>query len=151
MREGIIRFVTRRNPEPIDVERIALGVHQPWAELILRGVKTVELRRTSTTRLERIYLYATKQNVDSELAENAIREHQLNLEQLPRGLIVGIVEIVAARKALREDAAAACVPRSFIKNCYAWELANPSLFADPIPASCVPYGTWFYPFQRKKH
>jgi hypothetical protein len=145
----MIRLVARRNPEPIDVERIALGVHQPWAELILRGVKTIELRRTSTTRLERIYLYATKQEVNSAAAKNAIREHQLNLEQLPRGLIVGIVEIVAARKALREDAAAACVPRNFINSCYAWELANPRLFAEPIPAPCVPYGTWFYPFQRK--
>lgn len=64
----MIRFVTRRNAEPFDLERIALGVHQPWAELILRGAKTIELRRTSTTRLERIYLYATKQNVDLELA-----------------------------------------------------------------------------------
>ena len=135
--------------EPIDPERIALGVHQPWAELILRGVKTIELRRTNTIRLERIYLYATKQISDLAVAQRAIRSYQLDLKSLPQGQIVGSLEIVRSRKAVPEDADAACVPKQFIKNLYAWELANLIPFEQPIPTKHIPYGTWFYPFQRK--
>jgi len=39
----------------------ALSIRQPYAELILRGIKTVELRSRSTTIIgERFYLYAAK-------------------------------------------------------------------------------------------
>ena len=40
--------------------RIALSVRQPWAELILRGDKTVEFRGRPTRRRGRVYLYASK-------------------------------------------------------------------------------------------
>ena len=39
----------------------ALSIRQPYAELILRGIKTVELRSINTTILgERFYIYACK-------------------------------------------------------------------------------------------
>jgi hypothetical protein len=39
----------------------ALSIRQPYAELILRGIKTAELRSRSTTILgERFYIYAPK-------------------------------------------------------------------------------------------
>jgi ASCH domain len=143
-------MVSGHHAEPIDIQRIALGVHQPWAELILRGLKTIELRHSNTVRLERIYLYATKQTADLSAAKIAIREHQLDLERLPRGLIVGSVEIIGSRTARPDDSDAACVPRKLIKDCFAWELANPVPYKEPIPAKFEPYGTWFYPFRRKK-
>ena len=39
----------------------ALSIRQPYAELILRGIKTAELRSRSTAIIgERFYLYAAK-------------------------------------------------------------------------------------------
>src|SRR5665213_3069736 len=39
----------------------ALSIRQPYAELILRGIKTVEYRSRSTRIIgERFYIYATK-------------------------------------------------------------------------------------------
>jgi hypothetical protein len=39
----------------------ALSIRQPYAELILRGIKTVELRSRSTRIVgERFYIYACK-------------------------------------------------------------------------------------------
>src|SRR5262245_14188821 len=39
----------------------ALSIRQPYAELILRGIKTVELRSISTNIIgERFYIYASK-------------------------------------------------------------------------------------------
>jgi hypothetical protein len=40
---------------------LALSIRQPYAELILRGIKTVELRSRSTRIVgERFYIYASK-------------------------------------------------------------------------------------------
>ena len=40
---------------------LALSIHEPYAELILRGIKTAELRSMSTTIVgERFYIYACK-------------------------------------------------------------------------------------------
>src|SRR3954463_5637289 len=39
----------------------ALSIRQPWAELILRGIKTIEYRsRTTTIISERFWIYASK-------------------------------------------------------------------------------------------
>jgi predicted transcriptional regulator len=39
----------------------ALSIRQPYAELILQGIKTVELRSRSTRIVgERFYIYASK-------------------------------------------------------------------------------------------
>jgi hypothetical protein len=40
---------------------LAISIRQPYAELILRGIKTVELRSRGTLILgERFYIYAAK-------------------------------------------------------------------------------------------
>ena len=43
-----------------DPNLIALGIRQPWAELILRGVKTIEVRSRDTDVRGPIYIYATR-------------------------------------------------------------------------------------------
>lgn len=43
-----------------DRERIALAIQQPWAELILRGIKTLEIRSQPTRQRGTILLYASK-------------------------------------------------------------------------------------------
>jgi hypothetical protein len=45
----------------------ALSIRQPYAELILRGIKTVELRSRSTSIVgERFYIYACIGSATSE-------------------------------------------------------------------------------------
>ena len=46
------------------VKMRALSIRQPYAELILRGIKTAELRSMSTTIVgERFLIYAKTENV----------------------------------------------------------------------------------------
>src|SRR5690606_23647709 len=66
---------------------LALSIRQPYVELILRGVKTIEYRSKPTRRIgERFYLYASKLP-----AENPEAWATTNVEpgDLPTGVIVG--------------------------------------------------------------
>ena len=136
-------------PRPRVRDRIALGVRQPWCELILRGRKTREIRTRSTGVRGTIYLYSAKKFSDlPELDEVTARE-DVDLNVLPRGALVGTVEIVGCRPATPADAPAACVPERELKDRFAWELANPVRFAEPLKPRFLPYGVWFYPFRRR--
>ena len=134
---------------PLDPDRIALGIKQPWGELILRGTKTLEIRRQSTNVRGRIYLYTSQKTATQEFARVAMTEQALSSDELPTGLLVGSVEIVDSRRATPADAAAACVPAEILVGCYAWELARPERLTPPAPVRFLPYGVWFYPFKRR--
>ena len=132
-----------------DPEIVALGVRQPWVELILRGVKTIEVRSQDTRVRGTIYLYAAKKFSELPAAIDAAQEHRLDFPTLPTGLLVGSVEICATRPALVRDAGPACVPAALLKQQFAWELRNPQRFRQPLPVRFLPYGVWFYPFRRR--
>ncbi len=71
----------------------ALSVRQPWAELIVRGEKTVEYRSQSTKIRERVYVYASATKPD--LTDSEVRQEVgCSLSDLPKGVLVGTVEIV---------------------------------------------------------
>jgi hypothetical protein len=132
-----------------DRERIALGVRQPWAELILRGVKTIEVRTLPTSIRGPIYLYASKIVATTPAACLAARKHEIEVAALPRGLLVGTVDIVGCERCRQADAAAACLTPDVILGKLAWKLANPRPLRVPLEVRFLPYGVWFYPFQRK--
>jgi len=67
------------NDPPLDRQRIAIGIRQPWAELILRGIKTVEIRSTGTNQRGTIYVYASRRPSEGALAQAALRRHDLDL------------------------------------------------------------------------
>lgn len=136
-------------PHP-DKDMIALGIRQPWAELILRGIKTIEVRSQDTAQRGPIYLYASKKFADTPAADQAAESHGLDLDSLPRGVIVGTVELVASRLCRPDDDAEACVPRTYLRQQFAWELANPTRFAKPLTVRFLPYGVWFYPWKRRQ-
>lgn len=136
-------------PPDLDPQRIALGIQQPWAELILRGMKTLEIRSQSTQVRGSIYLYASRKTSALPAALHMVQQHQLELSTLPLGLLVGSVELVNSRAATPADSASACVPPELLVNQQAWQLARPIRFAEPIPVRFLPYGVWFYPFRRK--
>lgn len=133
----------------LDHNRPALGIRQPWAELILRGIKTLEIRSTSTRIRGPIYIYASRRPSTLPAAQTAIKKHRLQLDELPTGLLVGSVELVDSTPARGRDAPAACVPREYLNRRHAWHLANPRRFKQPVEVRYLPYGVWFYPFRRK--
>jgi hypothetical protein len=135
-------------PHP-DLNLIALGIRQPWAELILRGIKTIEVRTLPTSIRGPIYLYSSKTIADTEPARDAAAAARLNVEELPRGVLVGTVEITDCRSCLLEDANNACLPADLLTGKLGWRLKNPQRLETPLKVRFLPYGVWFYPFRRK--
>lgn len=133
----------------LDPDRLALGVQQPWAELIVRGIKTLEIRNTNTRRAETIYIYASQKFSSKPAARRALKRYQLDRDQLVYGQILGTVDIIDSRPTTKADAEAACVPATLLAGRYAWELGNPVRFERPLEVRFLPYGVWFYPFKRK--
>jgi hypothetical protein len=69
----------------------AISIKQPFVEQILRGTKRYEYRSVPTTIRERVYLYASlKPRPEKELWRGLDK----TADQLPKGKIVGSVEIV---------------------------------------------------------
>jgi hypothetical protein len=57
---GLIRLIRRRKFAD-NLPMRALSIRQPWAELILRGIKTIEYRSRATSIVgERFWIYASK-------------------------------------------------------------------------------------------
>jgi len=136
-------------PDGIDPEQIALGIQQPWAELIVRGLKTLEIRRANTIRRERIWIYASKKFSSYPVAEEMLEKYQIDREGLVSGKLIGTVEIVGSRLATPDDVAAARVTEDLLAGNHAWELAAPERLQKPLDVRFLPYGVWFYPFKRK--
>jgi len=132
-----------------DRDLIALGIRQPWAELILRGVKTLEVRTLATRVRGPIYLYASKRIATIPAARRAMKRHELIAEALPTGVIVGTVEIVGTRCCDTQDTDVSCVPQSLLRGKIGWELARPQRLKAHLRPKFLPYGVWFYPFQRQ--
>lgn len=132
-----------------DRELIALGIRQPWAELILRGVKTIEVRSLPTRVRGPIYLYTSQKLADIPAARDAQELHDLQTAALTLGRIVGTVEIVDSRPCTVHDAGPSCVPAALLRGRNAWVLANPQRLDEPLRPRFLPYGVWFYPFRRR--
>lgn len=138
--------MSRVHPDP---ELIALGIQQPWGELILRGIKTIEVRSQPTRHRGPIYLYASKRLSTLADAKVALERHKLDGDDLPRGLLIGMVDLVDCRPCTPQDVPAACVSAELLTAQQAWVLTNPVRLAKPCAVRFLPYGVWFYPFQRK--
>ncbi|MCA9077940.1 MAG: ASCH domain-containing protein [Planctomycetaceae bacterium] len=132
-----------------DRDLIGLGIRQPWAELILRGIKTIEVRSQPTNVRGPIYLYVGKKFADIPAAGRIVERHELDPDALPMGSIVGTVDIVDCRPCEPLDEPSSCVPSTLMKNKFGWRLANPVRFDEPMKPRFLPYGVWFYPFKRR--
>lgn len=135
--------------QSVDPNQIALCIQQPWAELILRAIKTIEIRHTSAKPRNSVLIYASKKPSSLTASNLAIAKHELDLNQLPYGTVVGSVDIIEARKSRPSDAKAACLRKSDVADTFSWLLEKPQRFERPIPAKHIPYGIWFYPFRRR--
>ena len=109
-----------------------LSIKQPWASLIVLGIKDVENRSWSTDFRGKIYIHASKvpvrglwNNLNREQVHEALKSNKIdNYTVLPYGAIIGTVEIVDIVKNYDSIWAE--------KNQYNWVLKNPVLFDKPI-------------------
>jgi hypothetical protein len=135
---------------------LALSVRQPYAELILRGVKTAELRSRATRVLgRRFYLYAAKAKAQPPvwsddlragsppawMAELAAQVRLIPPELLnggsgglPTGVLVGTAVIDRV------------VPPDAGCDLYRWVLTGVKRLAEPIPPTGRPQPVWWRPF-----
>ncbi|GIX03640.1 MAG: hypothetical protein KatS3mg113_0646 [Planctomycetaceae bacterium] len=136
-----------RHPDP---SLLALGIKQPWAELILRGIKTLEIRSQPTQVRGTVYVYASRSDARGTWAEQAITRWQLESATLPRGVLVGTVRIIDVRPFEPQDEPLALIPSPAGYRLYAWVLSDPQRLVQPLPVRFLPYGVWFYPYKRKQ-
>lgn len=126
-----------------------LGVRQPWADLIVRGLKTIEVRSTDTGVRGRVYIYASRRPSELPDAAAAAAKFDLDVATLPQGVIVGMAELVESRPAKPCDTAGALVTAEWLSGRFVWRFAAPERFAEPLSVRFQPFGIWFYPFQRR--
>ena len=74
----------------------ALSLKQPWAELVLQGKKTIELRKWNTSLRGEFLIHASG-NIDEE----KIKEY--NFKDLPRQAIIGRVKLVDVKEYNNEE------------------------------------------------
>ena len=121
----------------------ALSIRQPYAELILRGIKTIEYRSRRTRIIgERFYIYAAKGEGTKALRHEgtegpAVSDtlapalSQRETEALPRGVIVGSA-VIAQCEANNSH--------------YEWHLTDVKRLKRPRKPKRMPQPVWFTPF-----
>jgi hypothetical protein len=109
----------------------ALSIRQPWAELIMSGKKKVEYRSRRTNIRERVYIYAGEGRYSKDDEEEFAREYKLDMDSLPRGVLVGTVEIVGCDEG--DDG-------------FEWKLSKPERAEHLRQPKNHPQPGFFYPF-----
>lgn len=122
------RVPARRLAKKTSTKGLALSIRQPWAELILRGIKVAEFRSFATHKRGRVMIYASEGQGADETRELARR----GLGQLPVGKIVGSAEIVGCTNRGRRD--------------FAWALRRPMRLGTPRRPKNHPQPSYFRPF-----
>lgn len=116
-----------------------LAVRQPWASLIVEGLKTIEVRSRPTNIRERVCIYAS--TAKQETLEGEYGKYY-NYMILPTGKIVGTVELhssthhpIISTSVFNMHRDLHLAPeRYFNENgVHFWHLRNPIKFTQPIP------------------
>jgi hypothetical protein len=124
----------------------ALSVRQPWAELILRGHKIIEVRSRRTILRERVFIYAGFNRIEPAEEARIAQEYGIDVDGLPRGVLVGTVEIMGCLPLSQDDSQAACFPITETHGLYAWLLARPQRAEDLVKPKNQPQPMFFNPF-----
>jgi hypothetical protein len=86
---------------------VAISVQQPWAALLVAGVKTVEVRTWATRRRGRVLIHAAKGIDDRPEGWALVTTPELQQLAALRGGIVGVAELTACVKYRTAEAFAA--------------------------------------------
>ena len=124
----------------------ALSIRQPWAELILRGHKTIEMRSRRTNLRERVFIYAGLNRIDEAEEVRIAAQFGIDVDGLPRGVLVGTVAIVGCLALKQDDSQAACFEIADIDGFYGWLLARPQRVEELVKPKNQPQPMFFNPF-----
>jgi ASCH domain len=124
----------------------ALSIRQPWAELILLGHKTIEVRSKATHLRERIYIYAGHNRIEAEEEARIAAQFDIDVDGLPRGVLVGTVEIIGCRPVEKSDSEGACFEIDDGTGFHAWVLDRPKRAEVLEKATRQPQPMFFNPF-----
>jgi hypothetical protein len=130
----------------IETKLLALSVRQPWAELIMLGHKTIDVRARRINIRGRTYIYAVQSRIDAEEEARIAAQFGIDVDGLARGVLVGHVDIVACRPLRKSDSAAACFEIRKTSDLYAWRLERPKRAENPRIPRRHPQPVFFYPF-----
>lgn len=109
----------------------ALSIRQPFASLVVSGMKKLEVRSKQTTFRGRL-LICSSLTLHDGLMINPLNQEQVTCLQyvwdsckipLLFGFGIGFVDLVGCRPMVVEDETLSLVP--FQENHFVWELANP--------------------------
>ncbi len=112
----------------------ALSIRQPWAELIMRGQKTIEYRTRVTHIRGQVHIYASLGRYHPDDEAEWADEFGVDVAQLPRGVVVGTVELID------------CVPDD---DGFRWCLSNPTRACELRKPDRHPQPVWFNPFSNE--
>lgn len=140
----------------------AITIHQPYASLIMAGVKRYETRSRNTRIRGRIAIHAGSKDPYQVLKElpDDVREKIIGIQkasginQLPMGAIIGTVELVNVVPV--ENLWGKTTPEEiylgdFTRGRYAYVLREPDIFDEPIPAKGAQgWWTWGVDYKQEK-
>lgn len=124
----------------------ALSIRQPWAELILLGHKTIEVRSRRTNIRERVHIYAGRNRIEPEEEARFAAQFGIDVDALPRGVLVGTVEIVGCRPLEMSDSREACFRIDRAAGFFAWLLERAEGAGSLQTPKKHPQPVFFHPF-----
>jgi len=115
----------------------ALSIRQPWAELIVRGIKDVENRSWSTEHRGPLAIHAARTfyfNLDDKAEreewENLRDDYGLDKDKLVYGALVGTVEVVEVTKQVKS--------KWHVQGSWGWYVMDAKRLAKPVPKRGMP-------------
>ncbi len=123
--------------------RLAISVRQPYADWIVQGRKTIEVRSVPTNVRERVYVYSSRAGAP---AAARARQAVPSPSGPAYGHIIGTVRVIDCRPLRRTDSRAAGFPVTGTSGLYAYLLAEPSRLKRPLRPKKHPNPIWFEPF-----
>ena len=121
-----------------------LSVKQPWASLIMAGLKEYETRGWETNyrglvsiHASRAFGYEAQSLCDQEPFKTALKKAGISRVDMPRGVLLGTIElfevIPTARMNTTELSPEERAFGDFRVGRFAWRFRKPQLLAKPVP------------------
>ena len=114
--------------------------------MILRGHKIIEVRSRRTNLRERVFIYAGLNRIEPQEEARIADQFGIDVDGLPRGVLVGTVQIVGCMPLKQDDGEAACFDIADTAGFYAWLLARPQRAEDLVKPTRQPQPMFFNPF-----
>jgi hypothetical protein len=104
----------------------ALTVRQPWAYLVVTGVKPIENRNWCPSYRGPLLIHASKEIDEDDIARaEGLLGHRLARDRLVTGAVIGVVTLVDVVQASRSR---------WFTGPFGWRLEDARQFIKPVPA-----------------